>query len=771
MTAHWVVLAAAALTTLVATAVGAALAVFAGQALPQAVRHDLVAAPGTALAANGSFGGGDPPSTAAALRTAISGALSGVPFGFWSGTWSDPLGIVPGALPARPSGVGPATTPLLEAAALDGITSHAVLVAGSWPAAAAPGGAIPAAIPATSAALLRLHVGDVLRLEDRNTSARVTFTVTGLYAQRQLSGAAASYWQLDSLPASGSSTAGGFISYGPLVVPPSAFPARLAPATGTWVAQPDVGAFTGTELSAVSAAVTSLEGSLNSSTALSGLQVSSSLPTVLAGIGSNLALARSLLAISGLQLLVLTVAALVAVARLLSSQREGETALLVARGATRWQLTRLTAVEVVPLSAVTALAGGVAGIWLARLLGGSLYGAGAGAAAGGGISLTAAGTWTDALAAAVTVALLAAGAMLYPVLRPGYGAARVRRGRQAALAGATRAGADLALIALAVLAGWQLRRYSAVSTSASGAPAAIDPVLALAPALALAGGTVVTLRLLPAAARAADRLAAGGRRLTAALAAWQFSRQPLRQGGAAMLLVMAVATGTLALAQHQSWTRSAADQAGFTAGADVQVDLATALAPGATARLSKASGVTGAMAVAADTETLPGEVVALDATQAPGVVRLRGDQSPLPAAALFGKLTPPAGAGGTPLPGRPPSVQLTATVSRAPLGSVTAVLTVTDATGGSFQLPMSGALPADGRPHRLTAALGGSAVAYPLRLTQLTLSYTMPERPFQAAVTLTVAGATFTGWTAAASAPELSSQGGDRPVPAGRPSR
>src|SRR5262249_31340238 len=157
--------------------------------------------------------------------------------------------------------------------------------------------------------------------------------------------------------------------------PPSAFTARLAAATGTWVAEPDVGAFTGTQLSAVSAAVTSLEESLNNSNALSGLQVSSSLPTVLADIGSNLALARSLLAISGLQLLVLPVAALIAVARLLSSQREGETALLAARGATRWQLARLTAAEVIPLSALTALAGGVAGIWLARLLGGSLYGA------------------------------------------------------------------------------------------------------------------------------------------------------------------------------------------------------------------------------------------------------------------------------------------------------------------------------------------------------------------------------------------------------------
>ena len=58
MTAHWVVLAAAALTTLVAAAVGAALAAFAGQSLPQAVRHDLAVAPGTSLVVTGGFNSG-----------------------------------------------------------------------------------------------------------------------------------------------------------------------------------------------------------------------------------------------------------------------------------------------------------------------------------------------------------------------------------------------------------------------------------------------------------------------------------------------------------------------------------------------------------------------------------------------------------------------------------------------------------------------------------------------------------------------------------------
>jgi hypothetical protein len=98
MAAHWVVIAA-----------------FAGQALPQAVKHDLVVAPGTALTATGSFSGTTVSTTTDALRSGIGAALSGVPFGFWQGIWSDPLGLVRGALPAVPSGTGK-NTPLLQAA-------------------------------------------------------------------------------------------------------------------------------------------------------------------------------------------------------------------------------------------------------------------------------------------------------------------------------------------------------------------------------------------------------------------------------------------------------------------------------------------------------------------------------------------------------------------------------------------------------------------------------------------------------------------------------
>jgi ABC-type antimicrobial peptide transport system permease subunit len=803
-TAHWVVLAAAALTTLVAAACGAALAVFAGQALPLAVRHELSVAPSTALSATGSITNGRPAATASALRTDVGRALRGVPFTFWSGTWSDPLDFVPGSLPARPASGGK-HTPLLEAAALSGITSHAILVSGHWPAAPAAGqvagssGArsaaapieIPAALPVSAAALLHVSPGDALSLKDTISSARVSFLITGLFAERGTASNTASYWALDTLPASGSASYGGYITYGPLVVSPAAFAplrsssaaattAPLTARTGTWLAQPDMAKFSDTDLSAISAAVSALRQALAKSAA--GIQLSSSLTSILSGTASNLSVARSLLVIMALQLIVLALAALLAVARLLASQREDETALIAARGATRWQLVRLTAAEVIPLCASAAVVGALAGIRLAGLLAaaGPLRTAdvklsGPAFLVGAGGTGSAAGTWLDAVGAALVIMVLAIIAMLGPVLGSGPAAteARVRRGRQATIVGATRAGADIALIVLAVLAGWQLRRYSADS----GANTTIDPVLVLAPALALAGGTVVTLRLLPAAARAGDRLAGRGRRLIASLAGWQVSRLPLRQGGAALLLVMATATGTLALAQHASWIRSAHDQGSFIAGADARVDTPYPLTPGATGRITNAPGVKHAMAVFVQPQALPAEVLAINAPQARSTVRIRADQVSGPTARLFDAIAPKSPPG-TPIPGRPSALTLTAALTAEgtavpssdgaiPFGRaqaavithqvrpVTVMVTVADSTGDMYQLSM-GTLPPDGREHVLTASLGGTHVDYPLRLVQISLSFQMPRQQ-DAALALTVTGPALKGWQAGVTSPAMES--------------
>jgi ABC-type antimicrobial peptide transport system permease subunit len=765
MIAHWVVVAAAALTILVAATVAAALTVFAGQALPQAVRHDLAIAPGTALSISTLVSDkGQAATGSAALRSQIAAAMPGIPFSLDSAFWSDPLGLVPGALPAPPGSAGHGNTALVQAAAMSGIASHASLVAGHWPTSAGDGQGqpIPAALPVSAAALLGVRAGDVLRLRDTISHTLVSFDITGVFAPRSGAGPADSYWKLSYIPVNGRSVSAGSATYGPLVVSQAAFGPTLTLLSGSWVAQPDVARFSDGDLSQVSASVTALAQSLPNVASLNGAQLVTNLPSALAAAASSLSVARSLLVISALELLVLAVAALLAVARLLAAQREGESALLAARGATRSQLTWLTAVEVVPLSALLAAVGTLLGIWLASVL------VTAGPLGGAGIRLAGQlGSWPGALAAAVVVAVIAIALLLAPGLNSGPGAARAGPGRQGRVAGAARAGLDIALVVLAVLAGWQLRHYSA----ASDGGAEIDPVLALAPALALAAGSVATLRLLPLAARLADWLAVRGRGLTVSLASWQLSRMPLRQASAALLLTMAVATGTLAFAQHESWLRSASDQAAFATGGDVQVDPPAPLAPGDVGAVIAARGVPHALAVAGANPGATSEVIALDAAQATPVVALRADESPLPAGRLFRAITPAGALPGVVLPapgpgGRTDGIALTATLGpsrpagsaragklTAEFGRVPVTLTILDQTGAAYQLP-AGTLVADGHPHPLVASLGGEKARYPLRLVSISVAFPLPPRAAPA-MALTISGVPLAGWTDDASSAYL----------------
>ncbi|HXT88034.1 MAG TPA: hypothetical protein VN714_02140, partial [Trebonia sp.] len=397
--AHWLVLAAAALTTLVAATVAAALAVFAGQALPQVMHYDLGRAQGTSLTLTALVNGpGQAAAEGAALRSRIAKAMPGIPFAYDAALWSDPLGLVRGALPATPSGASRGDTPLLQSTALNAVASHATLVAGQWPTAPAGRQPIPAALPATAAALLHVSVGDVLRLRDRISATTVVFDLTGTFEPR----AADPYWQLSYIPATGAAPGSGSNTYGPLVVSQAAFGPTLPALSGSWVAQPDLTAFTEADLGPASANVAALAQALPNVASLHGAQLVTGLPAVLAGAAGNVTVARSTLAISALELLALAVAALLAVSRLLAEQREAETALFTARGATLAQLGWLAAAEAIPLAALAAVAGGLAGIRLAAML------AAAGPVGAAGVRLTgAAGTLPDALAAAAVVAVIA----------------------------------------------------------------------------------------------------------------------------------------------------------------------------------------------------------------------------------------------------------------------------------------------------------------------------------------------------------------------------
>ena len=705
------------LAILTATIVTTALASFSIRALPEALHRRLDRTEDTSIQVSGQISAARASADTPVITGLIRSALGRVPVAVFSGRWSDQL-----ALP-KPRGVS--QPPLLQAAVLGNVAAHTELTAGTWPGPRQPRQPIGVALPVTTAGMLHLSVGEVLVLPDSLTGTKARIRVTGLFRPRD---PAAPYWRLSLLGTAGKLTQGTFVTYGPMLVNPDALgPGGLGVSAASWLLSVDTGRITPAGVAGLGRRLDAAVFALQNRQRLGGLQVSTSLPQTLSALASSLVVARSLLLIGSLQLLLLATAAAALAARLMVSQREEETALLSARGVARGQLARASLAEVTLLAVTGAVVGVVLGSYLANLL---MSANGLPADSAGGLPGivgrgVAGGDWWPA----AVIMLLVTGLVMWSVLRPATpGAARLRRGRQAVLATAAQAGLDAALIALAVLAFWELHKYSAVPRL-SGGSLGIDPVLSVAPVLALAGAALLPLRLLPAAARLLDRASARGRRLTAALASWQVSRRPVREGGPVLLVVLAVATGTLVLAQHQSWRQSQIDQAAFATGADVRASLATPLPLGRTESLAHARGVLAAMPVSTFNSGF--NVYALDATKAADTVLLRPDLAPLPAAALWQRITPVHAPPGLTLPGRPARLAITAMLSPPPgsgPGALSASLSVEDGWGIVYSVP-AGNLPADGRYHQLIANLSGGQARYPLRLLGMSLSYQMPGFP------------------------------------------
>jgi len=704
-------LAGVALTVFITTAAVTAVAAFGAQVLPQGANRQLARSPGMSMTVIGLVGARQAAADTAVIRAQADAALGGARYQLNSALWSDPLTIT------APDGLASSGA---EAAAPTQLTAHAALIAGRWPAARGPGGPgepVETALPLPVASRLRVSPGAVLAVRDSNTGARTRLRVTGVYRQED---PAAPYWNLDAIWTCGASAVGCFTAGGPMVVAPGAFrsgapgaPGGLAVDQASWVMVPDSDAIPPADFGAVASRITTTETFLQQYAPLGGLVVNGQLPADLTSAAGELTAARSLLAIGALLLLLPAAGALVLAGRLLAVRREEEHALLAARGATRWAMAGPALAEALLTAGVAAVAGVFAGTRAADLL------ARAGLLHGDGLTL--AGIPGDAWWLAAVVLLLTAATVTYPVLRvPAPGATRVRRGRQAMLAGAGEAGFDVALLALAGLAVWQLHDYT------PSAGAGVDPVVAVAPALALAAVSLIPIRLLPLASKGLNWVAAASKRIGTAMASWEISRLPVRRAGPVLLTVLAVATSTLALASYASWRQSARDQAAFTTGADLRVDTPSPVGLAAVPSISRAPGVAAAMpAVSADLGT--GSLLALDARTAGATVLLRQDLAPVPETTLWRMLTP-AGAAGVPLPGRPARLRLTAQavppsgVPEAPrsaaAGAYPAFAEVADSLGDVFALP-AGSLPPDGRDHTLTVPLGGS---YPLRLIGLNLA-------------------------------------------------
>ncbi len=728
----WLLLACVAVTVLLATGLAAVLWTFAGAVIPLGAQGILAAPQGRVIGLSGEVDAGEAAADSQLIRATLRKAWPGVGFQMESALWADPLQLSSSAKNTAVRQIQPASA--------EGISAQATLTAGTWPGPPHHGGPVPVALPAAAASQLHLTVGSVLTGTPQSGGAPTSLQVTGLFRLRN---PASPYWALDLLPLSGFSVQGfansyaglsaqgSSVTYGPAVVNPAAFDGALTVSQGSWMVLPQAPAMARGNLEALNAGTSAAVSQL---TVLlpDGLNVTSSLPQLLAGIASTIVLTRSLFTIAALLLLLVAGAGLVLAARLLASVREEESALLRARGATRWQVVRPVLAEAVVLGAAAGLVGVLSGTHLTGALA-RLADLRLASYTGRGIASLA---WLSALAVLVVCVAVMAWPALH-TLTPD--AARLRRGRQARLATIAWAGGDLALVALAAVAVWELRGYSAVAHPATGS-LGIDPVVALAPALALAGVALIPLRGLPLLARLADKATDHERRLAAAMVSWQIARRPIRQAGPVLLVVIATATTTLALAGYQSWRQSAADQASFAVGSDVRVDSAGELPLGATGEITQAKGVTAATSASLASISNGGQMIALDASTADKTILLRPDLSSLPLSTLWQRITPrqPSGLA---LPGQPERLEVLATLGAGPhtsaaevrsaLGSLTVMAWVQDAGGATYEIPANASPPADGQPHSLVFMLSGSRQAsYPLRLLGFTLTYTLP--PFDA---------------------------------------
>lgn len=707
--AHRLLLTAAVLAVLLTTSVLAMLSAFSGAIGDAALRHSLRTrdAATTALVVRADVPAAGHEAADAAVRKGAERTFDGLPVHRESLTVSGPYAL-PGTDRDRPD--------LAKFAALD--PSEVKVTSGRLPRARS-GSVLEAALPQAAVQQLKLAPGDRLRLTDRLGGKQVTVELTGVYRPARPQ---APYWKLDELGGRGVQKLD-FTTYGPLLADPSVVAGgKVSDGQSAWLASADFGAMTTGRIDALRDAARAGTRQLEHSAALAGTtEVTTGLPTVLDRAERALLVSRSTLLIVALQLVLLAGYALLLVARLLSAERAGETWTLRARGGSRARITSLAASEALLLALPAAVCAPLLAGPLTRLV------ASQGALSRIGLRLDvgvgSASVWLVGVAVAVGCAL----AVTVPALTaqgPGGGRAR-------ALPAPLRAGADVGLLVVAAVAYWQLDQQTSSSggsgalSSDRGGSLGIDPLLVVAPALALLAGTVLTLRLLPPVARLAERGAARGRGLAAALAGWQFSRRPMRGAGPVLLLVLAVAMGMLAIGQGSSWDRSQRDQADFRAGASVRV---RATEPGMAQAATYASVPGVRDAAPAHRGDVPlsggrvGTLLALDTTRVHDDLLMRGDLTGSSPAKVLAAVRPKeTGDPGVRLPAAANRLRLdlrAATLSGAgdaPDDATTAVaVTVQDRYGIPYRLPV-GALPVDGRAHRLTLELGTAAT--PLTLT------------------------------------------------------
>jgi hypothetical protein len=446
----------------------------------------------------------------------------------------------------------------------DGLDAHARLVDGAWPPAEpSADGTLDAAVSLAAAARLGLEVGDRMSLQGSGVDgAPVAVRIVGRYEPLDRGDP---FWFGDPLALDGALTNGGFTTLGPLIIDRALLLDRVTDiwATLRWRVEPDRSALDALTIADAAGGMAALARRLDADLGRKGAaDVTTDLPAILGRAAAATQSSGSGILLLDGQVIVLGGYALIMVAAMVVERRRGTTSVLRVRGATTGQLLRLAATEAIVLVVPAVI---VAPVLATGLL------IGLGALAPPEAVVVAPRLTGEALLLAVIAAGMAIVGMAIPIVASSGPIAAARRsvGRQLSRTAAHRTGLDLAFLAFAAIVLWELRANGAPIAASFRGSVGIDPLLVAAPAIGLAAGAILTLRVVPSLASGLERVAGRRAGVVWPMATRSLARRSSRYSRSALLLVVAVAIAFLAATYDRTWRQSQLDQVAAIVPVDI----------------------------------------------------------------------------------------------------------------------------------------------------------------------------------------------------------
>ncbi|HEY7024097.1 MAG TPA: ABC transporter permease [Candidatus Limnocylindrales bacterium] len=633
--ADWPIVAAAALITLLATVLFAAGPIYSSAAALAGLRRTLADAPATDTSVQISLYGA--PDYVEGVDNQEQSYLQAALEPLSAELVRDGQAAATLALPAAP---GVQTHDRAAFGFLDGLSNHAHLTQGAWPASGNASDPLQVVVLDAVASALNLSIGDHVTLTASNVgkTAPVPVQIVGTFAVNDPDDP---YWYGEDQLTTGIVQSGSDRVLGPFLTTPIGVlqnPALTA-IHMQWRAFPDFRGLTVDNVAAIHSQLDALPGRVQATTTGS-LAVATGLPDILGAAEQSLLVSRTEVLLLMAQLAVMAAYAILLTASLLVDHRRVETALLRSRGTGAGSIAFLAFAEglllVVPAVLIAP--------WLAVAQTTILAVAGPLADIGLKIEPT---VTVDSYALAAAAGVICLALLVLPAFLSARNLTSEERdlSRQETRTIGHRLGLDVALLIVSVIALWQLRLYGAPLTRTVQGSLGFDPLLVAAPAIGLLAGAILALRVLPILAAVFERLVNRGREIVASLGSRQLARRPLRYTRTALLLMLALALGVFALSYSATWSDSQQDQAAYQAGADVRATVArgATTAPMLHADYAAVQGVEQAMPVErikSGVTLAKGSVdlLALDADSAASIVTFRADEASQSLDQLMGAL-------------------------------------------------------------------------------------------------------------------------------------